>query len=331
MVAGGELPVRRADLPHGQPAAACAADARARQAATARPLGHDAWTELHLRASQPRDHGARPGHDVRDGARSRRTRPRGGGVAGGDLQRGVRRRPTGRGRDAPAVHPVLLSGRHPQPRRPGDARIDPRGRRARLLLGPRLRRGVRQPRPDRRCGGGRWRSRDRPARRELALDEVRRSPSRRRRSSDPAPQRLQDRQPDGARAHRSRRAGRVASRVRPHAPLRGGRRSGPDAPRFRRRARPLPGRDRRHPAPRASRRRQRAAPLADAGAAVTEGLDRARRGRWPPGRGLLAITPGAVRRRARRRGPPQGAGGVAAQLPPRGALRRDGRPRAGHP
>ena len=52
-------------------------------------------------------------------------------------------------RDAAAVHAVLLPRRHPQPRRPGDARVDPRGRRARLLAVPRLRRGLRQPRPRR--------------------------------------------------------------------------------------------------------------------------------------------------------------------------------------
>ena len=64
---------------------------------------------------------------------------------------------------APAVPPVLLPGWHPQPRRPGDPRLDPRGRRARLLPGPRLRGGVRQPRPDR---GAAWSAtaRPRPAR-----------------------------------------------------------------------------------------------------------------------------------------------------------------------
>ena len=60
-------------------------------------------------------------------------------------------------------------GRHPQPRRAGDARLDPRGRRARLQPRPRLRRGVRQPRPDRRLRRRRRRGRDRPAGHELAL------------------------------------------------------------------------------------------------------------------------------------------------------------------
>ena len=60
-------------------------------------------------------------------------------------------------------------GRHPEPRRARDARLDPRGRRARLRAGPCLRRGVRQPRPARLLRGRRRRGRDRPAGRELAL------------------------------------------------------------------------------------------------------------------------------------------------------------------
>ncbi len=53
----------------------------------------------------------------------------------------------GRGGHAPPLPPVLLPRRHPEPRRARDARLDPRGRRARLLARARLRRGVRQPRP----------------------------------------------------------------------------------------------------------------------------------------------------------------------------------------
>jgi hypothetical protein len=62
-----------------------------------------------------------------------------------------------------AVHAVLVPRRHPQPRRARDARLDPRGRRARLLAQPRLRRGVRQPGPDRRLRRRRRRGRDRAA------------------------------------------------------------------------------------------------------------------------------------------------------------------------
>ena len=42
----------------------------AHQAAAARPLGHDAGPELHLRAPEPRDHRARPRHDLHLRARA---------------------------------------------------------------------------------------------------------------------------------------------------------------------------------------------------------------------------------------------------------------------
>ena len=56
---------------------------------------------------------------------------------------------------------------------------------------PDLRRGLRRRRR---------RGRDRPARRELALEQVPQSAQRRRRPADPAPERLEDRQPDRPRA-----------------------------------------------------------------------------------------------------------------------------------
>ena len=71
-----------------------------------------------------------------------------------------------------ALPPVLVPGRDPEPRRAGDARVDPRGRRARLRAGPRLRGRVRQPRPGGVLRRGRRRGRDRPAGRELALQQV---------------------------------------------------------------------------------------------------------------------------------------------------------------
>ena len=71
-----------------------------------------------------------------------------------------------------AVPAVLLPGRDPQPRRAGDPRLDPRGWRAGLRAGTRLRRGVRQPRPDRRVRRRRRRGRDRSAGGQLALQQV---------------------------------------------------------------------------------------------------------------------------------------------------------------
>ena len=102
----------------------------------------------------------------------------------------------GRGGAEAAVQAVLLPRRHPQPRRARDAGLDPRGGRAGLQPQPRLRRGVRQPRPDRRLRRRRRRGRDRPAGHELAQQQVPQPGHRRRRAADPAPQRLQDRQPD---------------------------------------------------------------------------------------------------------------------------------------
>ena len=77
-------------------------------------------------------------------------------------------------------------------------------------LAPRLRRRVRQPRAARLLRGRRRRGRDRSARGELALQQVPRPGARRCGAAGAAPQRLQDRQPDGARAHPACRAARAA-------------------------------------------------------------------------------------------------------------------------
>src|ERR1700733_2776313 len=53
VLARRELPIRRADLPAGQPAAARAAAGRARQAAPARALGDDARTEVPVHEHEP--------------------------------------------------------------------------------------------------------------------------------------------------------------------------------------------------------------------------------------------------------------------------------------
>ena len=90
-------------------------------------------------------------------------------------------------------------GRDPEPRGAGDAGLDPRGRRARLRARARLRRRLRQPGSRRRLRRRRRRGGDRPARGELALEQVPQSAPRRRRPADPAPERLEDREPDRAR------------------------------------------------------------------------------------------------------------------------------------
>ena len=129
-------------------------------------------------------------------------------------------------RPAPAVPPVLLALRHSQPRRAGDAGLDPRGRRTRLFAAPCLWRGVRQSGSDRRLRHRRRRGGNRRAGRQLAFQQVSEPGARRRGAADPASQRLQDRQSDGAGAHRPRRADRSAARLRLRAAFRRGRRSG---------------------------------------------------------------------------------------------------------
>ena len=178
----------------------------AHQAAPARPLGHDAGPELHLRPSQPADQKARSRHDLHHRPRPRRAGAGRQRLSRGDLQRGLPQRVAGRGGDEAALHPVLVPGRHSEPCRAGNAGLDPRGRRARLRDVARLWRGVRQPEPHRRLRGRRRRGRDRPDGDKLALQQVPQSRARRRGAADPASQRLQDRQPDRAGAHPARGA-----------------------------------------------------------------------------------------------------------------------------
>ena len=195
LLARGQLPVGRPDLSLRQPAAEGAADQGAHQAAAARPLGHDARPELHLRPPQPRDQEARPQHDLHHRPRPRRARrwwptP----ISKGRTARSTRTSRQDEDGHEAALQAVLLPGRHPQPRGAGDAGLDPRGRRARLRPLARLRGGLRQSRSDRRLRRRRRRGGDRAAGDELALEQVPQPGDRRRGAADPAPQRLQDRQ-----------------------------------------------------------------------------------------------------------------------------------------
>lgn len=141
MVARRQLPVRRTDLPARQPDADRATHHRSCQAQTARPLGHNTRPQLRVRPPEPSDPRPRSEHVVRGRARSRRARCRGQRLAGRHLHRDLPRRHPRRIGDAAAVPPVLLPGRHPQPRGTGNTRINQRRRRARLLTCPRLRNG----------------------------------------------------------------------------------------------------------------------------------------------------------------------------------------------
>ncbi len=102
-----------------------------------RLLGHWGTTPglnfvyAHLNRADPR---ARPRRDLRHRARATAARASSPTPTSRAPTREVypRHRPR-RGGAAPAVPPVLVPRRHPEPRRAGDARLDPRGRRARLL------------------------------------------------------------------------------------------------------------------------------------------------------------------------------------------------------
>ena len=95
---------------------------------------------------------------------------------------------------------------------------------------PRLRGGVRRPRPHRRGHGRRRRGGDRSAGDRLALEQVPQPRPRRRRAAGPAPERLQDQQPDDPRPDQPPRDRGAVRGVRLHAVLRRGLRAPEHAP-----------------------------------------------------------------------------------------------------
>ena len=230
LLAGRQLSLGRADLSLRQPAAEAAADAGGREAHAAGALGHYAGTELHLRASEPDHQKIRPGHDLR--LRSRTRRPGAGGqhVPRRHLQRDLSQHQPGRGRAAKALHSVFLSRRNSQPRFARVPGLDSRGRRVGLFAQPFVRGGVRQSKSDRGLRRRRRRGGNRTVGHRLAVEQVSQSGNRRRGAADPAPERLQDRQSDRARAHRARGTGAIPARLRLDAVFRRGRRSAADAP-----------------------------------------------------------------------------------------------------
>ena len=104
------------------------------------------------------------------------------------------------GNEAP-VHPILFSGRYPEPRCTGDARFNSRGRRTRLRPLARLRSGFRQPRLDRGLRRRRRRSRDWTAGNKLAFQQVPEPGDRRGGFADTPLERLQDCQSLHSRPH----------------------------------------------------------------------------------------------------------------------------------
>ena len=84
----------------GQPAAAGAADDRARQAPAARPLGREPGALVRLGAPEPADRRARSRRDLRRRPRPRRARRARAGLSRGHLLRGLSGQERGRGRAA---------------------------------------------------------------------------------------------------------------------------------------------------------------------------------------------------------------------------------------
>ena len=172
LLARRQLPVGRPDLSVRQSAPQGAARERAHQAAPARPLGHDAGPELHLRPPQPADQEARPRHDLHHRPRPRRP----GLVANTYLEGTYSEVYPNISQDEEGMKRLFTQfsfpGGIPEPRRAGDARLDPRRRRTRLCAVARLWRGLRQSGSDRRLRRRRRRGRDRAAGDELALQQV---------------------------------------------------------------------------------------------------------------------------------------------------------------
>ena len=172
LLARRQLSVRRSDLSVRQSAAARASQGGAHQAAAARALGHDAGPQFHLRAPQSADQEARSRHDLRHRPRTWRAGDGRQHLSRRHLQRSLSGHLAGRGGHEAAVHPVLFSRRNSEPRRAGDARLDPRRRRTWLLAVACLRRRFRQSRSHRRRRRRRWRSGDGTACDELAFQQV---------------------------------------------------------------------------------------------------------------------------------------------------------------
>ena len=173
----------------------------------------------------------------------------------------------------------------PLARGPGDARLDPRGRRARLLADPRLRGGVRPSGPDRGLRHRRRRGRDRAAGRSWHSDKFLNP------VNDGAV--LPILHLNGYKIANPTVLARIPAEELEsllrgyglHPVHRRGRRPQAGAPAARRDHGRGPRRDPRHPAPRPRRRRPEQARLAGDRAAHPQGLDRAQGGRRPAGGG----------------------------------------------
>ena len=279
VVARRELPVRRARSTCSTTRCCASRCARARQAAAARPLGHDAGPELPLRPPQPRHPRA---------TTSTRSSSPGPGTAGpGSSPTPTSRAPTARStrastRDEEGMRRLFRQfsfpggiPSHVAPETPGS--IHEGGELGYALVHAY---GAAFDNPDLLvcCVVGDGEAETGPLAASWHSNKFLEPGARRRGAADPAPQRLQDRQPDRAGADPARRAARAAARLRPRAATSSRATTrrpmhqlmAADARRGRRRDRARSRRGR-------ARAATRAAALADDRAAHAEGLDRARR------------------------------------------------------
>ena len=172
--------------------------------------------------------------------RSRRARSGRQRLPGGHLQRDLSGHHPGRRRAAQAVPAVLVSRRHSEPRRAGDARVDPRGRRARLRARrmPTARLStIRTSSSPAVVGDGE--AETGPLATSWHSNKFLNPGQRRRRAADPPSQRLQDRQPHRAGAHSAGRTAQPDARLRLRAVFRRSRRATTRAMCTRRWPRPL--------------------------------------------------------------------------------------------
>src|SRR5579875_2992970 len=287
LLARRQLPVGRADLSDGQPAPQGEAAAGAHQAAPLGPFRHDAGAQPRLRSSEPDHQTAGSQYPLRHRSGPRCARHPCQSLARGHLQRNLPARPAERGRDAAAVHAVLVPRRRAEPHRGGDAGLDQRRGRARLFAAARLRRGLRQSRSDRLRRHRRRRGRDRGAGRQLAFEQVPQPGARRRGAADPASERLQDCRTDRAGAHRRGGTGQAPRRLRLRAAFRERPRAAAGAPADGGNARPGLRPDPGNPDESPNRRGRGTAALAADRAEDAERLDLPEDRRRPAGRGQV--------------------------------------------
>ena len=287
-----------------QRAAARAAARRAHQAAAARALGHQPGP-VRCSTSQLNRLIRRTGADCALRHRSRPRRPGAGRqrLPRGHLLRDLSRRSARTSAGLRSAGPAVLhAGRHPEPRQRADPGQHPRGRRARL----RPRRtppGAAFDHPDLlvACVVGDGEAETGPLAGSWKMPAFLNARPRRCGPADPAPERLQDRRSDGARARHRRRGRRLALRAGLGAGRRRRRRPAAVLPRPRAALgaahEPHPPRSSRRPAPAAPTERPRWPAIV---LRTPKGWTGPHDGRRRAGRGHVPGAPGAAVGGARR-------------------------------